>query len=73
MIAKEHGVGAPDGTGEGIAEGGGDGGRVIVLSVGAGDGIGVGVQIGGLPSGDGENIGLLGRHSSGQQSKQPFG
>ena len=36
--------------------------------VGIGDGILVGEQIGGLPSGDGLNIGLSSAHSSGQQT-----
>jgi hypothetical protein len=40
--------------------------------LGAGLGIMVGEQIGGLPSGDAENIGLSGRHSKAQHDGHPM-
>ena len=57
MLGNEDGSG--DGSELGFDEGSG---------VGIGEGIAVGEQIGGLPSGDGLNIGWSGAHSSGQQA-----
>mmetsp|Transcript_36107 Transcript_36107/g.87293 ORF Transcript_36107/g.87293 Transcript_36107/m.87293 type:complete len:232 (-) Transcript_36107:568-1263(-) len=52
---------------EGAALGDSEGMTAGAAKVGAGEGIVVGEQAGGLPSGDGLNMGFSGVHSSGQQ------
>ena len=55
----------------GIWDGSSDGCELGVVDgsgVGIGDGIIVGEHTGGLPSGDGPNIGLSSAHSDGQQA-----